>query len=242
MSAVAKLSPEEALALADSLPDAPRNAIPIGALRSGAASAYRLGGSFLTVLSGEGMGFGDPPKILVMLRAIEDCTCVMLPPEDVPTLCSHLSNAPTLVDDVQYVLDRNEPLAPDLTAQVKRVLPQDLVEATRRELFSEWPMSVLERGIIACAFIDGVPVAQGSSLFRSATHADVGVKTLEGFRNRGLATTCARSVITQLLAESTIPVWSTSTENIASNRVAAKLGFKRLDAWRFVVPPNASWD
>ena len=45
------------------------------------------------------------------------------------------------------------------------------------------------------------------------------------FRGRGLSTACASALCGDIIARGHTPSWSTSTDNVASIRVAEKLGF-----------------
>ncbi|MEO5877624.1 MAG: GNAT family N-acetyltransferase [Streptosporangiaceae bacterium] len=55
---------------------------------------------------------------------------------------------------------------------------------------------------------------------------DIGVVTEDGFRARGFSAGCAAAVIEDILGRGRRPSWSTSPDNIASRRVADKLGFR----------------
>jgi RimJ/RimL family protein N-acetyltransferase len=69
-------------------------------------------------------------------------------------------------------------------------------------------------------------VAVACPFFVGAAHEDVGVATEPGFRGLGLSTACAAAVCQDTRRRGRIPSWTTSPDNTASLRVAAKLGFR----------------
>jgi RimJ/RimL family protein N-acetyltransferase len=71
-------------------------------------------------------------------------------------------------------------------------------------------------------------VAVACPFFVGAAYEDLGVATEPGFRGLGLSPACAAAVCRDVRARGRVPSWTTSPDNTASLRVAAKLGF-RLD-------------
>jgi len=65
------------------------------------------------------------------------------------------------------------------------------------------------------------------TFFAGAQYEDIGVVTEPGFRRRGLNTACAAALCRDVRARGHTPSWSTSADNLASLRVAEKLGFVR---------------
>ena len=55
-----------------------------------------------------------------------------------------------------------------------------------------------------------------------------GINTLAGFRGRGFATKVCAAMIGQILSDKKAPVWSCRSSNIASSRLAERLGFRML--------------
>src|SRR2546428_793631 len=80
-------------------------------------------------------------------------------------------------------------------------------------------------GVAAGAVVDRRLVAIAITSARTARHADVGVATLAPWRRRGLATAAASLVTRAVQAAGQTPVWSCGEDNLASLRVARKLGF-----------------
>jgi RimJ/RimL family protein N-acetyltransferase len=75
------------------------------------------------------------------------------------------------------------------------------------------------------AFAGGRLVSVACSFFVGERHEDVGVATEPGFRGQGLSTACAGAVCDDIFRRGRTPSWTTSPDNAASLRVAAKLGF-----------------
>jgi RimJ/RimL family protein N-acetyltransferase len=68
-------------------------------------------------------------------------------------------------------------------------------------------------------------VAVACPFFVGTVYEDLGVVTEPGFRGRGLSTACAAAVCRDVRGRGHVPSWTTSPDNSASLRVAAKLGF-----------------
>jgi RimJ/RimL family protein N-acetyltransferase len=78
-------------------------------------------------------------------------------------------------------------------------------------------------------------VAVACPFFVGAVHEDVGVATEPGFRGLGLSTACAAAVCRDVRRRGRLPSWTTSPDNTASLRVAAKLGFRHRRHDRLLV-------
>jgi predicted GNAT family acetyltransferase len=87
--------------------------------------------------------------------------------------------------------------------------------------------ALLRDGLAAVALIEGHIVAIAHTAARSRGYAELGVGTLEAWRNRGLSSAAAALVAHKVQEAGQIAVWSTSEDNVASLRVAEKLGFTR---------------
>jgi predicted GNAT family acetyltransferase len=68
-----------------------------------------------------------------------------------------------------------------------------------------------------------------------AVYEDVGVATEPGFRGLGLSSACAAAVCRDVRRRGRLPSWTTSPDNTASLRVAAKLGFRHRRHDRLLV-------
>ena len=76
------------------------------------------------------------------------------------------------------------------------------------------------------AFAEGRLVSVACSFFLGERYEDIGVVTESAFRGRGLSVACAGALCEAILARGRRPCWTTSPDNIASLRVAEKLGFQ----------------
>lgn len=82
---------------------------------------------------------------------------------------------------------------------------------------------------IWCAYVDGLPVAFAYAPWRSARWFDVSVDTLAGSRQLGLATIVSAAMIRHERGRGREAVWGADEHNIASLRLAKRLGFVAID-------------
>jgi RimJ/RimL family protein N-acetyltransferase len=85
------------------------------------------------------------------------------------------------------------------------------------------------------AFADGRLVSVACSFFVGERFEDIGVATAENYRGRGLALACARGLSADIRERGRRPSWTTSPDNLASLRVAEKLGFAQERTDRLLV-------
>jgi hypothetical protein len=85
------------------------------------------------------------------------------------------------------------------------------------------------RGAIWCAYLDGEPASFAYAPWRSPAWFDVSVDTLPGARQLGLATVVASAMIRDERARGREPVWGADEANVASLRLARRLGFEPSD-------------
>jgi hypothetical protein len=93
---------------------------------------------------------------------------------------------------------------------------------------------LLQDGVVAGAVIGGELVAVASTWAVSDRHADLSVLTAGPWRGRGLVTACAGLVVADIRGSGRVPVWSTGENNVASLRVARKLGFQEVGRGTYV--------
>ncbi len=83
-------------------------------------------------------------------------------------------------------------------------------------------VGVYEDGIlVSCTDAPGMP-------YLSDEVQEIGINTLSNYRGRGYATTACQGSINEILKNGKVPQWSTSITNLASQRLAEKLGFVKI--------------
>jgi hypothetical protein len=132
-----------------------------------------------------------------------------------------------------FTLDEPAPSLPhpDVRMLGKADLP--LLEAATEPLgMGDWRFGsaavLLAEGLAAGAVSNGALMAVAFTAALGERYVDVGVVTQESQRGQGLARSTAALVCAAIQAGGRTPVWGTSAENPASQRVAAKLGFREV--------------
>ena len=245
------LDPARHQELIAALGDRPETVITLHHLRRGSCRAYVLGnpahfeGAIIQHFDTptEPTGFGTDPQVLdMLLQAMQGWNCISVPTTCAPGLGDALKRRMGVgvryLDDIYYHLV--QPALPVRSEAVQRLtlahLP--LLEAAPPELHTGGFGSLaasLREGIVAGALVDGQLVAIAHTSARSERHGDIGVATLEAWRNHGFATAAAARVARDVQAAGQIPVWSTGAHNAPSLRVAAKLGFTEVGRHRYVI-------
>ena len=126
--------------------------------------------------------------------------------------------------------------APSLSHPIVRMLGAadlPLLEAATEPLgMGDWRFgsaaALLAEGLAAGAISNGALVAVAFTAALGERYVDVGIVTHESHRGQGLATSAAALVCAAIQEGGRTPVWGTSEENPASQRVAAKLGFREV--------------
>ncbi|HEY3111797.1 MAG TPA: GNAT family N-acetyltransferase [Chloroflexota bacterium] len=239
-------------ALARALGDTPESTISVHLLARGLGRGYAVGrpASFAAALvqeiadPREPVGFGaDADALWSILRALPGWECVSVPSAVAPRLGrlveAERGRPVRYYGDVYHRLDR--PAAAFSHALVRQLGRGDaaLLDAAPAELRPRgWEGSarLLAEGIAAAAVVDQAVVAIAFTSARTVGHADIAVATLEPWRGRGLATAAASLVAARIQAEGQTPVWSTGEGNLASLRIAEKIGFVEVGRRTFVIP------
>ena len=86
------------------------------------------------------------------------------------------------------------------------------------------------------AYVDGEPVSFAYAPWRSTRWFDISIDTVPGARQLGLATIVAAAMIRDERAQGREPVWGADEGNVASLRLAKRLGFVAVDEL-WVAPP-----
>ena len=241
LSNVKKLGKKECQLLARHLPDTPQTVISRAHLLWGTARAYAMGltdGGFETAViedpgcPGEPMIFGHhPQQIADIMPQIPNWFCINvateLADEIAPLLARRINRSVRQMADVYHTLDQPPPARYLNNAAVRLLAPDDLplLQAAPPELRSPDPLHLLHKTAAAGAIINDQLVAIAQNYALTKGFGDIGVFTLPEWRGQGLAASAAAQVAQWLQANGRIPVWSCGEHNLASWRVAEKLGF-----------------
>jgi len=94
------------------------------------------------------------------------------------------------------------------------------------------------RSPLSVGFAAGVAVSFAYAPWQTEALCDVSIDTLAGYRQRGLGAATAWLLIEHMRARGKQPVWGAMEGNVASLRLAARLGFVPVD--RLIVISRAS--
>ncbi len=253
-STVSELDSVGCAVLAGALGDTPETVMSVHRLRRGICHAFVAGAPERPeaaivqshFVPTEPAAFGDDPvQIWSLLREIDGWLSVHVALDLGPALARLMETATgqprSLLGEIYYVLPR--PVAVREHSAVRRLTLADLplIEASADALeMTNWryesATALLTESFAAGAMIDGRLVAIAFAGARAKQHAEVGVVTAEPWRGRGFSTAAAALVCADLQAAGQLPVWSTSAENLASQRVGAKLGFVEVSRRVYINP------
>lgn len=247
---------KDCLILAETLGDTPETVISYHLLRHGFCQAYVAGkpSNFDGIIiqnkldPAEPVGYGSDARILWgLLKSVKDWECVEISNKCAKELgeiiTSETGRKVRYYVDIYHALQKpvNE-LKNEFVRQIK-LDDLDMLESADedfRKCCFDTPKKLLNEGFVACAIVSGKIVGVALTSARSHKHSDIGVFVAENYRNRGFATASA-SIVAKLIQESgQIPVWSAGEGNIASLRIAKKLGFTEVSRMTYVIPEKAS--
>lgn len=78
----------------------------------------------------------------------------------------------------------------------------------------------LDNTLVSCTDAPDMP-------YMNDTVVEIGVNTLPDFYGKGFATECCKKCISNILKNNLSPIWSASSDNIASQALAEKVGFEK---------------
>lgn len=135
---------------------------------------------------------------------------------------------PRVIFSQPHMSDSATPVA----ASVRRIGPSDAHHLRGLSSESSWisifwggPDGLASSGYGWGAFVDGQLAAVACTAFLGETYEDIGVVTEPQFRGLGLSPACVQGLCGEIRARGHQPSWTTSPDNVASMRVAEKLGF-----------------
>lgn len=247
-----KLIPQECLTLAEGIGDTPMTVISASRLQQGVCDAYIAGSLpdvdaaivFDVYCPDEPAGFGtDADALWQLLKATDRWGCI-----NVDDSCAAALGVLIEADratSIRYYGDVYHALLEPVRSYPNEVVRLLTLEDVKR--LTEAPTEVqgngyktheamLTEGIAAGAVVDGNIVAIAHTYAETKLHADIGVSTLEAWREKGFATAAASVVAQEIQARGKVPAWSCGEDNIASLRVAQKLGFTEVARRTYVIP------
>jgi hypothetical protein len=250
---IRRLNPPECDDLIAALGDTPETVIAVHQLRHGLCESYVEAGSGRhdavilrpfrpsDELTGSGTDAESLCRVLLGLSGwssvcVEDGIARRLG----PILEVQLGRPARYIMDIYHTLER--PSVAVSHPSVRHLTGEDL------ELLSTAPPDIrgaclgfgtverlIEAGAVAGAVIEGQLVAVASTWAVSDRYADLSVVTAGPWRGRGLVTACAGLVAASIQRSGRVPVWSTGENNVASLRVARKLGFGEAGRRTYVI-------
>ena len=235
-----------------SLVESPETVISIHVLTRGDCNVYMSGdrpSKAVAVLQARGWaseptGFGSDADVLWQaLAQVKGWDCVLVDKDVAPPLggiiSRRLDTPVRLLDDIYHVPGGE--VAPFEDVSVRRLALDDLTlleglptEAQPIGFWGDLQTSLTE-GLIAGAIVEGKVVATSFVAALGRRYADLGVYVLQDHRRRGLATAAASIVARTAQNDGLIPVWSCGSHNLASLKLARKLGFVEVSRRAYVV-------
>ncbi len=124
-------------------------------------------------------------------------------------------------------------------------IDEDLLESKELKNFElikneiEWMWPSLERyfqkGYGKASLIDDEIVCWCTAEYVSEGRCGIGIETLEGFRQKGIATVTAAVFIDHCLKNNVAPYWECGAYNEPSVKLAERLGFHKIDEYQVLL-------
>lgn len=193
----------------------------------------------------EPMAFGSSAEAVASLMPhLAGWTCLNVPAALVDELLvpiGSLAGASNvrLLDDIYHTLTEPVRLRPEDDTRLLTRDDRELIGAAAGGLIGdgvERLLATLDWGHVAGAIRDDKLVALAHTFAASDRHADIGVVTHPNWRGQGLATAVAGLVAQAIQRDGRIPVWSCGGTNLASLRIAARLGFTEVSRRVYLIP------
>ena len=236
--------------LVETIDETPETVIPIHLLTQGTCAAYAVGdpaSSDAVIVQSDslreepfGLG-GDAQGLWDLLRHLDDWTCVDVSPDVAPRLGALIRDATGkrvyYYGDVYHKLTKPAPLFDE--PAVRELTRDDLGLLRAAGMdgggFRGGLSALLEEGAVVGPVVDGRIVGTAQTSAITDRYADIGVSTDERWRERGFATAAASIVARRVQETGRTPVWSCGEDNMASLRVAWKLGFEEVSRLTYVI-------
>ncbi|HZH05087.1 MAG TPA: GNAT family N-acetyltransferase [Lautropia sp.] len=243
---VTELGPARRRHLMSVIGEAPETLMSLEQLRRGLCRAYVLGfpedpvaaAVLPSAFPGDVSLYGnDAQATFALLHHLDGWEVADIPAEQARAVANWLGWATrrpvTFSREHFFTLEHPAPSLPHPAVRMLGVADLPLLEAATVPLgMGDWRFgsagALLAEGLAAGAVINGELVAVALTAAAGERYVDVGIVTREDARGQGLATSAAALVCAAIQVGGRTPVWGTSAENMASQRVAAKLGFHEV--------------
>ena len=189
----------------------------------------------------EPFGIGnDPEGLWALLRHLEDWKAVNVARTVAPRLGWLIREATgkrvCYYGDIYHTLTKPAPVIDEPAVRELTMDDAGLLEAAgvNGADFRGGLPALLQLGTVAGAVVDGRIVSTAQTAAITGRYADIGVATDEQWRGRGLATAAASFIARRIQETGRTPVWSCGEDNMASLRVAQKLGFEEVSRLSYV--------
>ncbi len=239
----------------EALGDTPETVIALQFLRDGACEVLCVGdpadieGIVIQVFAmpEEPIAFGSSAKAIAsLIPHLVGWTCINVPSNLADDLIEPVATAAgassmRLMDDVYHALHRPTATIPMRGARLLTAADRDMIVRESPAMIGEGHerlLATLESGHVAGAIRDGALVSLAHTFATSELHADIGVVTQPDWRGQGLATSAAACVAMAIQRDHRTPVWSCGGLNIASLRIAARLGFEEVLRRTYLIPEH----
>jgi RimJ/RimL family protein N-acetyltransferase len=190
------------------------------------------GRALLAEVAGNYQFYGDPQaftsqEVAPLLKGFIDC-----PPEFESLL---RAACPDLVawERVVFQLADLRPVATPPGAEIRRLEEADEPAIAGLSPESSWVVKTwggaaeaAKNGMAWGAFVQGKLASIACPFFVGIQYEDLGVATEPAYRGRGLSAACTYHLVQDVLERGKQVSWNTSPDNIASIRVAEKVGFR----------------
>lgn len=243
------LDSREVQRVVEAIEETPETVGPIQLLKHGECKTYAVGepeSLDAVIIQSESLpeepyGLGHNAQGLwSLLKHLDDWTAVNVSPA-VSTQLGALIRAGTgmrvsYYRDVYHTLTKPVPEFVDPAVRELTAYDTGLLGTFEMDGTDFGGLSVLlNEGSVAAAVVGGKIVGSAHTTAQTDRYADIGVGTDERWRNRGFATAAASIVARRVQESGRIPVWSCGEDNMASLRVAQKLGFSEVSRLVYVI-------
>lgn len=122
-------------------------------------------------------------------------------------------------------------LSAESSRSAQRISADNAIVLREREL-DAWVPDIPHQQPMFASLEDGRAVAVCASVRSTSLAHEAGVETLSAHRRQGHATAAVAAWAQELLGAGVVPLYSTTWDNLASQRVATGLGFKAF-GWEY---------